>query len=215
MEVGGSPGALPLPGALPPRAVRAFGDLAADLLLRRPTCGPVRLVAVDGPGGAGKSTFADRLAAALHGAPVVHTDDFAGWDNEFDWYPRLLSQVIKRLSLGEPGHYQRYDWVRRELAEWHDVAVSPVVILEGVGAARREFAPFLSFAAWIQTPAPLRLARGLQRDGADMLGFWHQWIAGENEHFAADDTASRIDLVVDGNPLLPHDPDLEFVRLND
>lgn len=207
MEVVGSQ------GARPSGSVRAFGDLAADLRRRRPTCGPVRLVAVDGPGGAGKSTFAHRLAAALDGAPVVHTDDFAGWDSQFDWYPRLLSQVIERLSRGEPGHYQRYDWVRRELAEWHDVALTPVVILEGVGAARREFAPFLSFATWIRTPAPLRLERGLQRDGADLLGFWQQWIAGENQHFAADDTMSRIDLVVDGDPLPEHDPDLEFVAL--
>jgi uridine kinase len=193
--------------------VEQFARLAADVLARRPSCGSVRLVAVDGPGGAGKSTFAARLAAALAGATVVHTDDFAGWDNEFDWYPRLLSQVIEPLSRGIRGHFQRYDWVARELAEWHHVPVAPVVVIEGVGSARREFAAFLASAVWIQTPAPQRLARGLERDGTDMLSFWQQWIAGENDHFAADRTLERVDLVVDGNPTLPHDPDVEFVRL--
>jgi uridine kinase len=193
--------------------VQQFVQLAAEALARRPVCGSVRLVAVDGPGGAGKSTFAARLAIALAGAPVVHTDDFAGWDNEFGWYPRLLSQVVEPLSQGRPGRYQRYDWARRDLAEWHDVPLGPVVIVEGVGAARREFAPFLSLAVWIETPAPLRLARGLERDGTDMLGFWQQWIAGENEHFAADRPRDRADLVVDGDPALPHDPETQFIAL--
>lgn len=56
-----------------------------EALMERP--GPVRLVAVDGPGGAGKSTFADRLAAAAGGAPIIHTDDFASADNPIDWWP--------------------------------------------------------------------------------------------------------------------------------
>jgi cytidylate kinase len=34
-----------------------------------------RLVAIDGPGGAGKSVFAARLAKALGGVPVVEIDD--------------------------------------------------------------------------------------------------------------------------------------------
>ena len=56
------------------RQVQTFRSLAESILALP---GGVRLVAVDGYGGAGKSTFADRLAAALGGAAVVHTDDFA------------------------------------------------------------------------------------------------------------------------------------------
>jgi len=61
--------------------------------------GPVRLVAIDGPGGAGKTTFAERFAAAADGAPIVHTDDFASADNPIDWWPRLLAEVIEPLSF--------------------------------------------------------------------------------------------------------------------
>ena len=56
------------------RQVESFRSLAESILALP---GGVRLVAVDGYGGAGKSTFAARLAAALGGAAVVHTDDFA------------------------------------------------------------------------------------------------------------------------------------------
>ncbi|HXR12510.1 MAG TPA: hypothetical protein VN770_09460, partial [Gaiellaceae bacterium] len=44
-----------------------------------------RIVAVDGAGGAGKSSLAERLASRL-GASIVHTDDFASWDNPVDWW---------------------------------------------------------------------------------------------------------------------------------
>ena len=79
----------------------AFADLAAAVLEQPPRLGPVRLVAIDGPGGAGKSDFATRLAAALGDAPIVHTDDFAGVDEQFDWWPALERDVLVPLGRGE------------------------------------------------------------------------------------------------------------------
>ena len=48
--------------------IDTFVALARDVLARRPRLGRVRLVAIDGPSGAGKTTFAARLARALQGA---------------------------------------------------------------------------------------------------------------------------------------------------
>ena len=70
-------------------------ELVASIMTRSD---PLRLVAVDGPGGAGKSTFAKELSEAAGAAPVVHTDDFAAADNPIDWWPRLLEQVIEPLA---------------------------------------------------------------------------------------------------------------------
>ena len=112
----------------------------------------VRLVAIDGPGGSGKSTFASRLSAAAGDAPVIHTDDFASADNPINWWPRLLEQVITPLANGEPAHYQRYDWPSESLAEWHTVAPVPIIIIEGVSSARSEWSNHLSFVIWIETP---------------------------------------------------------------
>lgn len=176
-------------------------------------CGQVRLVAIDGPGGAGKSVFADRLAGFLGGAPVVHTDDFASWDEPLDWWPRLEAEVLGPLERGEPVRYRAYDWLRRQLGDWREISERDVVLLEGVSSARRAVADRLTFAIWIETPRTARLARGITRDGESMLAQWETWMAEEDVHFAVDGSRDRADVVVDGAPSLSHDPESEHLRL--
>ena len=195
--------------------VERFADLTTRLTALPPSCGNTRIVAIDGPGGAGKTTFAARLAHALGEAQIIHTDDFASWEHQFDWSPRLLADVIEPLRVGRAGRYRRYDWAGRALAEWHEVPAAPVLLVEGVGAGRREFATALAFVAWIETPPEVRLARGIERDGENMRAFWNQWIAGERRHFAQDRTRDRTSLVVCGNPPVAHDPGSEYVAITD
>ena len=83
--------------------IRRYADLAGTVLATPPRLGPVRLVAVDGPSGAGKTCFAERLAGALDRrgvpAPVVHTDALLdGWDDQITFWPRLEEWVLKPLS---------------------------------------------------------------------------------------------------------------------
>jgi hypothetical protein len=192
------------------RRVESFRSLAESILARP---GGVRLVAVDGYGGAGKSTFAARLAAALGGAAVVYTDDFATGEPDVEWWPRLEREVIVPLSAGEPARYRRWDWQAKRLAEWHTVEAMPAVVIEGVSSARRAAADRLTCAIWIDAPAELRLQRGLERDGRDARPSWDAWMAEEDAHFAEDGTRARCELVIDGNPDIDHDPDTEFVRI--
>jgi uridine kinase len=57
-------------------------EIAQGAKAKQPPKGmTTRLIAIDGPGGAGKSTLAERLAKQLSGAQIVRTDDFASWDN--------------------------------------------------------------------------------------------------------------------------------------
>jgi hypothetical protein len=192
--------------------VETFAGLAVRIRAEPPRCGPVRLIAIDGPGGAGKSTFARRLASALGGMQIIHTDDFASWENPLNWWPRLEDQVLGPLEAGNPGRFQRYDWDRRELAEWHDVPVTDVIV-EGVSSARLAVADRLSWAVWIATRPAVRLHRGLERDGDEALQLWRTGMAEEDRHFTQDRTMERADVVVDGNPMTPHDPDVSFIRL--
>jgi uridine kinase len=171
-------------------------DEIVKAILAKP--GPLRLVAVDGPGGAGKSTFARKLSEAAGGAPVVHTDDFAAADNPTDWWPRLLEQVIEPFARGDAARYQRYDWPSEKLAEWHIVEPAPIVIIEGVSAGRSEWAVHLSFLIWIETPRKERLRRGVDRDGVEALADWESWMAGEDGHYQRDPTRERADIVLDG-----------------
>ena len=161
--------------------------------------GPVRLIAVDGPGGSGKSTFAALLSAAADGAPIVHTDDFASADNPIDWWPRLLKQVIEPLVDGRPAVYQRYDWPTECLAEWHSIEPAPIIIIEGVSSARREWSMHLSYVIWIETDRTLRLQRAVERDGEEALDDWEYWMAQEDRHYERDPTRERSDAVIDGS----------------
>ena len=55
----------------------------------RPSPTPTRLIAVDGCGGAGKSTLAQALAAVCGGVPMVRVDDFLSWHDLDRWWDRL------------------------------------------------------------------------------------------------------------------------------
>jgi uridine kinase len=191
-----------------------FSDLAAAIRAGPPRCGAVRLVAIDGPGGAGKSTFAKRLARALGGVPVVPTDDFASWDNPLDWWARLEAQVLEPLAAGRPVRWRAYDWWRQQLGDWRELPGSDVVLLEGVFSTRSALAGRLSLSVWIEAPAGARLGRGLDRDSLDMQPLWERWMAQEEAHYARDRTRDRADLTVDGAPSTLHDPNVEFVCLS-
>jgi uridine kinase len=155
------------------------------------------LVAIDGFGGAGKSTFAAQLAEHL-GVEVVHTDDFASWEVPLEWWPRLLEEVLSPLVVGDPARFQRYDWDARALAEWHEIEPSGIVLVEGVSSSRDEFRPYLSYAVWIDTPRDVRLRRGLERDGVDAADQWANWMADEDAWAAAQLPQFRTNVVVTG-----------------
>jgi len=163
----------------------------------KPACGDTLIVGIDGCGGAGKSTLAAQLATLLPGSPVIHTDDFASWDNPLNWWPRLIEQVLEPLHRREPARYQRFDWDRRELAEWHDVTAT-IVILEGVSATRREFRPYLALSIFVTCPREIRLQRGLARDGEEAVGLWHEWMRQEDLYVADHKPEERADYIVSG-----------------
>jgi uridine kinase len=157
-----------------------------------------RVIAIDGPGGAGKSSLALKLAVALNHPTLIHTDDFASWDVPTEWWPRLIEQVLEPLSRNRPAHYQRYNWDRQTLAEWHDVVPAEFLILEGVSASREAFQPYLAFSVWVETPRDERLRRGLERDGEDALPLWIGWMEGEDQYVERERPAERANVVVDG-----------------
>lgn len=180
-----------------------FAGLAAYLTGLPPRLGDVRLVAVDGPSGSGKTRFAVRLAKELD-APVVHTDDLLdGWDDQFTFWARLETLVLGPLRRGETATYQRYQWHRRRFGGVPvRVPPAPVVLLEGVSAARRAIRPELSLAVFVVAPPELRFTRALARDGDDSVAFrayLERWRAAEDRHFAADGTEAYSALIVDGS----------------
>ncbi|MFI0896350.1 uridine kinase [Streptomyces sp. NPDC020983] len=171
-------------------------EVAAALGVLPPSCGPVRLVAVDGHAGSGKTTLAGRLAAELGGAPVVHTDDLATHEEPFGWEGRFAAQVAGPFRAGRAARHEVYDWTARRFAYSREVPAAPVVLVEGVGAGRRTLRPHLALTLWLEVDRDTARGRGIRRDGPALAHFWTGWSAAEDAHFASDPTRPYADLLV-------------------
>lgn len=207
-----TPGQLAAWNARHSAAVQAVLDLVARS--SRPAGGPV-VVALDGRSGAGKST----LAAALRlrtGATVLPGDDFLSVasaasdaaardrltdaevaDAVFDW-PRLRAEALEPLRAGVPARYRGFDWSTlgfgARLGRVRELAPAPLVVLEGVYAARPELADLVTASVLVTVTDDVRAARLAPRGGdADWAAWWER---GERHYFSAVLTAADVDLVL-------------------
>jgi uridine kinase len=169
---------------------------------RPPTLGRGRLVCVDGPAGSGKSTLGQALhdvASESGSSWLVHLDDLlGGWSGLPRVSGTLERSVLRPLAEGRPGRYRRYDWLREELAEEHVVPPVDILVVEGVGSGASSYSTLVTTLVWVEAPAELRLARGIERDGEALRPQWIRWMADEAALFAREGTRSRADLLVDG-----------------
>ncbi|HEX3335536.1 MAG TPA: hypothetical protein VHS54_03695 [Jatrophihabitans sp.] len=182
-----------------PRLVDPAEAIGVVVRLAAERAGRTLFVGVDGRGGSGKSTLAAAIAAAVPGSVVIPVDDFAGpLVPEWDW-ARLRTQVLLPLVDGRPGRYQRWEWNRAEGAEWHDVPVGRLVVIEGVSSTRDEVGAPWSCRIWVDAPHETRLQRALERDGAQLLPQWRDvWMPSEEAYVERERPQDRADLLVNG-----------------
>lgn len=167
--------------------------------------GKTLFIAVDGHGGSGKSTFAKWLAKKLE-AELIHTDDFAGWDNPLNWWPNVIEQVFKPIANGATKiSYQPASWWENHHPEpVENQPVSKVMILEGVSSSRREFDDYVSVRIFVDTPKEICLQRGIERDTStgkskeELRQMWEDWFKEEDEYFVRDNPKEKADFVLDG-----------------
>lgn len=165
---------------------------------RAPKGVETRIIAIDGPGGAGKTTLATWLADELRATAVIHTDEFASWDNPIDWWPALIEQALKPLAAGAVARYQPTAWAGEERAP---IVVEPggTVLLEGVSATRNAFRSYLAYTIWVETERAARLQRGIDRDGEDSRAQWERWMDEEDDYVARERPAEHVDVVLSGD----------------
>ena len=182
-------------------------------------------VAIDGPGGAGKSVLAASLSKKDVGVSVVPIDDFympldqrvRGADAlapaiNVD-IARLIQQVIYPLTLGKEGNYRRYDWSRDTLSGWRVIPTGGIVIVEGVYALLPALDGFYQLKVWMECPWDLRLSRGLARDGEGALSQWKdQWMIAEDHYASTIRPMDRADIVLDWEYTESGDPILILTR---
>lgn len=172
---------------------------------RQPKVGSVFFIAVDGHGGSGKSTLAKQLSEKL-GAEIVHTDDFAGWDNPLNWWPLVIERVFEPIKKGMTTlNYPRSKWWENHHPEpVVDQPVTRVMILEGVSSLRKEFRGYISLGFFVDTPKELCLQRGIERDTStgksqeELTEMWTKWFEEEDIYIKRDNPKEHADLVLDG-----------------
>ena len=177
--------------------------------------GRPRIVAVDGRSGSGKTTLARRLLTAVPTAEVVHTDDIAWWHSRFGWSDLLIDGVLGPLHRGRSVQYQPPAWATRGRAGQIEVSANAaLVIVEGVGAARREVTHLLDAVVWVQSDFDAAPQRALVREGGDAAAREQhdEWMAEEIPFLAADRPWERATVVVAGSTLdIAYDPIREVV----
>jgi len=165
---------------------------------RAPAAGRTRVVAVDGRSGAGKTSLAAALAAAL-GAPVVAIEYlYGGWDGLDRGIGLLVSAVLEPLAAGRPAHVPRYDWAAAAWDAPRLLEPPEVLVVEGVGAGAQRAAAYESVLIWMEAPASVRKKRALNRDGDTFAPYWGTWAAQEDAMLARERTPRRADIVIDG-----------------
>lgn len=203
-----------------PWRVEGLAAFAASLVESAGTpAGRPRVVAVDGRGGGGKSTLAARLSALWAGSVVVHTDDVAWWHSRFGWDDLMVEGILLPLHAGRDVHYQPPAWAPRGRSGHIDVpAGAPMVIIEGVGASRREVTHLIDAAVWVQSDFEQARRRGVRRDmlrdgltPENAEREWQEWQDEEVPFLLADRPWERAGFIVAGTPELPHDPQTEVV----
>ncbi|WP_291523712.1 hypothetical protein [Branchiibius sp. NY16-3462-2] len=157
----------------------------------------MRLIAIDGRSGSGKTAYA---AGQFPGATALHMDDlYAGWSGLRDAPTSLTEQVLAPLRRGEHAAYRRFDWHTGTFAESVTVEPADLIVVEGVGSSAAPATDFYDERIWLTAPAPVRKARALARDGDTFAPHWDEWAAQEDVLFPAD-PPQWADTVIDTGP---------------
>jgi hypothetical protein len=174
------------------------------------------VLAVDGRSSSGKTTLAALMQGTVAGAAVVHTDDIAWWHSRFGWADLLIDAILLPIHRGEQVSFRPPRWAEHGRGGSIDVPAScPLLIIEGVGAGRREAAHLVDVLIWVQSDqrkAERRsLARVGQPGGPRTVRDLCEWMA-EEEPFLADQKPwERAELIVAGTPQIHFDPLTELV----
>lgn len=215
------------PHPTPARAVQvqrsaAGAALLAELAGRVPVRGNASvLVAVDGVDGAGKTVFADQLAAAIEvtGRPVLRAgvDDFhqprgvryrrgrdspeGFWLDSFD-VEALLRELLDPLRVGAPARLRWHDLSTDRHVDDPPVGVAPgtVVVIDGIFLHRDELAGRWDLSIWLDVPFAVTAARMAVRDGSPAdpgHPAMRRYVEGQRLYLAACFPRERADLVID------------------
>ena len=173
------------------------------------------IVAIDGRGGAGKSSLARALVAKFPNSSHIEHDWFHLPKNEvvegrrFD-HERLVADVIAPFRVGtQKLTFYRYNWgyLTGEPDGFHEtpltIAHKEILIIEGCETLHSALYPHLDLRIWLDTSPKVALERGMRRDVEEykldperVRAAWAEWSSWEEKSLAHDDRRMRADFIL-------------------
>lgn len=186
----------------------ALDEIAASIKRRNSRRKPV-LIAIEGFGGAGKTTFAEKLNGALGDAYIINMDDFllkeslindvspekTGFDRA-----RLKRQVLVPATVGQTVRYQKFIWASNSLSEPVTVPAITYLIVEGSSSYHPSIAKYYDYKVWVDSPIELAKRRGHARDGSsENAQHWDLWAANDLRYQTKYHPEQHADFVLDNS----------------
>ena len=181
-------------------------SILAAALAQKPT--KPLVLALDGRCGSGKTALADRLTRQFPASIVLHTDDFylppaqrvRGWEKtpcaNMD-LTRLRDEALRPAYEGQPVLYRAYSCRAGAYQPVQELAVPPLVILEGSYSHHPLLAGYETLQVFVTCSKEEQTRRLQAREGERYANFAARWIPLEEGYFAQYRIEETTDLAVD------------------
>ncbi len=175
-----------------------------------------KVLAIDGRSSNGKTTLAARIENLIPRSVVIHTDDIAWSHSRFGWTDLIIDGVLIPARSGQPVRYRPPAWDTHDRPGFIEVpAGTELLVIEGVGAGRRELVHLVDALIWIQSDLRVTEQRNVDRvglpGGSPDVAAHQAWMAEEIPFVAEQRPWERADIIASGTPRQDHDSRTEIV----
>ena len=175
-----------------------FFTQISQAVSQSPAIGDTRVLAIDGPAGAGKTTLAAHLVKVLSASgslSVIHMDwIYDGWEGALGTsLTEKLSAILGSLQKREAIKLDIYNWHSGEFDQVREIALAKVLIIEGVGAAQKVIRDSGATSIWLDIAPEAGMKRVLARDGDAIETQMKGWLITQDKYFQRDLTPQSTD----------------------